>query len=137
MSDDEPNQVTVKTIPVSISPQRNIESIRSHKGILFKRQRVFNDITPSAYVESDVFDGRLFSRILIHIINNHPSNAIDYKINACIDPEKWTLLQDETVLAAASDIILALTDVYVYVKIQLKYVSAAANVTAFISGKTP
>jgi len=129
-----------RPIPLSIGEQYTEENIKSTKHILWKRQRVFhNQLTTDNYQDSLVFDARLLKNKIIHIINQHASNAIKYKILACIDPNHWEEIQTETELSANTSTFQTSSLPWAYYKVQVKSSTSgkAGKVTAYISGMTP
>lgn len=104
----------------------------------YRRQRVFErEITTATYVDSNVFDKRLFKKALFDIAEIGGLQSIYYKILACIDPDDWFEILGETALALSSHAAHTVTDPWAYVKIQVKSNSGAGTVRAFIAGQTP
>jgi hypothetical protein len=116
---------------------------------LWKRRRLFGsysmsqskvqpDVVPDDYMDSTIFDARFYANKLFQIINRHASNALLYKVLACINPSKWEEIQGETNLAAASSVALSSSDRWAYYKIQVKNAVAlsAATVEAYGCGQT-
>ena len=133
------SQRAQRTSALPIGEQYTEENIKCSKGILFKRQRVFNQFfTSDSYKDSLIFDARLFSKVLIHIKEIGGSYSIYYQIWVCIDPTIWELLKED-ILGAKLTRIETLTDAWSYVKIAVKSYTAGnpAKVNAFIGGKTP
>lgn len=128
-------------IAMPIEANQTEENIKSHKGIMFKRQRVFDGyITTDNYENSLICDARLLNDKLIHICNNHATNAAKVKILGCIDPSDWREILVETVLAAATKLAEQTTSLpYAYIKVQAKSSVGAtpAKITALIAGMTP
>lgn len=77
MSEKEyPEQIAQNEIALSIGLGKTEENIRPSKAARFKRARIFDHyITTDSYVDSSVFDSRLFRSKTIHIINKHAANA--------------------------------------------------------------
>jgi hypothetical protein len=121
-----------------IEASQTEENIKSHKGIMFKRQRVFDGyITTDNYEDSLIFDARLLKDKLIHIRNDHATNAAKVKILGCIDPSDWREILVETAIPAASKLAEQTNSLpYAYIKVQAKSSVAAtpAKITALIAG---
>ncbi len=116
---------------------------------LWKRRRLFGvknastpNVTPEIvtddYMDSKIFDARFYSHKVFQLINRHASNALLYKIFACIDPNKWEELQGETTLLAASSITFSSSDRWAYYKMSVKNSTpaSAATVEAYGCGQT-
>ncbi len=125
----------------SIQDSKNTEickvSPRSKKPI-FKRVAVFKDYTTTAaYVDSLVFDKRLFKTALITIKEKGGAQSIYYKVLGSIDPKDWHEIQGETSLAAAGHVAFNMSDPWTWVKLQAKNNSGVGTIDAFISEQTP
>lgn len=128
-----------KVNPLTIEAKNTEENIKSHKGMLYKRQRVFqNYTTTSSYVDSDVFDARLYTKILIQIVNMHATITASYTGYGSVDGVHWHALTAEASVSANNDAVIADTNGYAYIKLALKNNSGAATpVDVFISGRSP
>lgn len=120
------------------------ENIRSTKHILFKRQRVIQkETTTNAYVDSDVFDCRLYKNVLIHVVEVGGTNGVTFKVLGCIDPTHWETLDEadttEFAVVASGSKVLDFTVPWSYVKLQAKSTVADSHgkIDAYISGRTP
>ena len=125
-------------IPTYISPQYTEERVHSTKRREYVKARVFNKTTTTNnYRDSIIFDARLFKSIIFEIRNEHNSNALHFKILACIEPDEWHELKSETTLNAKSKTYETLTDAWAYLKIQIKSAVAdsPAICTAYIAGR--
>lgn len=131
-------------IPLPIEEKMTEERLSKAKGIIYKRQRVIqNETTTDLYVDSLIFDARLYKNVLIHVINKHASNSITFKVLACIDPKDWSTLEEagvsEFAVAGTKDKVLNFTVAWAYVKIQRKTTTSPnhGTVNGYIAGMTP
>jgi hypothetical protein len=132
------SQRAFRTSALSISEQYTEENIKSNKGKIWKRQRAYplDQPTTNDYVDSEILDARLLKDKIFHIKNTHATNALKYKILACIDPNLWTEIQTETTLAAGSEAIETSSLPWAYYKFQVKSSvdDTPAKVRAYMSG---
>lgn len=116
------------TIATKIGDQYTQERITSTKKREYIKHRVLkNHITSDNYEDSDIVDVRLFKSVIYEIINKHASNAIHYKILACIEPDSWHEIKSETQLNADSKTYEWSEAPWCYVKIQVKSASAGSS----------
>lgn len=88
----------------------------------FKRIRLFdkNTLLGTTYVDSHIFDARLYKAAFMYLKNTNATLGIKYKVLACIDPDFWKEIKAETDLAAQDVATLSITDLWAFIKIQAK-----------------
>jgi hypothetical protein len=131
-------------------PQDNDTEEGAKERTLWKRRRLFGsysatqskvqpDVVTDAYMESKIYDARFYKQKLLEIINRHASNALNYIVQACIDPSNWETIQPATTLAAPSSVAFQCSDCWAYFKIQVCNAVGgnAALVEAYGAGMTP
>ena len=132
------SQRAFRTSALSIGEQYTEENIKSNKGKIWKRIRAYplDQPTTNDYVDSEILDARLLKDKVFHSKNTHATNALKYKILACIDPKLWTELKSETILVAATEAIETSSLPWAYYKFQIKssVADTPATVRAFMSG---
>jgi hypothetical protein len=87
-----------------------------------------------SYQDGAVIDLRLSKNVKLAYKNTHNTNALKYKILACIDPTDWRVLKDETTLTAntADDDSIPESEAWCFLKMQTK--NSIAGQTASITG---
>ena len=84
------------------------------------RDRVFKDFaTLNDYVDSEVFDSRLYNVIFVHIRNKHEENAAVVRVLGLVG-SKWEVLIPDYALTSGSEIYETLRGKYKAVKVQAK-----------------
>jgi len=87
---------------------------------LYHRRQVFKDfVTLNDYVDSEMFDSRLYNVVYVHIRNKHEENAAAIRVLGLVG-SKWEILIPESVLTSGSEIYETLRGKYEAVKIQAK-----------------
>ncbi len=103
---------------------------------LYRQQHVFKDfVTSNQYVDSEVFDSRLYKTVLVHIKNKHQTNAVNIKVFAFQD-SRWQELLPEVTLTAGSELYETFRGRFKHVKVQAKSSKADKEglIDAFIDG---
>lgn len=141
-----PRQTREWVIAEPLAPNKLVEEI-IEANFRYKRRIILNKTTTTnnyeEATESYIFDARFYKVILIHVINEHSTNAIKFKVLATIDGHYWKTLEEagisEFELTANQEKELSFTVGWAFVKIQIKSSVADSHgeVTAFISGKSP
>jgi len=125
-------------IPTKIGEQYTEERVYSTKRREYIKARLFNKHrTSDNYEDSIIFDMRLFNQVIFEIKNEHSSNALKYKILACIEPDSWHEIKPETTLNANSKTYETLSEPWAYAKIQVKSATSgnSAICTVYVAGK--
>ena len=87
---------------------------------LYKRRQVFKDfVTSDDYVDSEVFDSRLYNVVLVHIKNKHEENPAVVKVLG-LKGSRWEILIPESALTSGSEIYETLKGKYEAIKVQAK-----------------
>jgi hypothetical protein len=113
-----------------IEERNTEENLKTSRGMAYHRQRAVDRYTTTdVYVDSLIMDGRLFRSKLFQIVNTHATNALKYKVLACIDPSRWhEIVAEQTLNAALSGY---QTDLFpwAFYKIQVKSAVAVTPAT--------
>jgi len=91
---------------------------------LYQRKQVFKDfVTSDSYVDSEIFDSRLYNVVFVHIRNKHEENAAVIRVLGLID-SKWEVLIPESALTSGSEMYETLRGKYDAIKVQAKSLKA-------------
>lgn len=117
------------------------EKITSSKNRESKRQILWDDTVTTTYQDSDIVDMRLFSKLIIQIINLSTSINVLYTVYGCLDPNfKWeTIKAESTIIANASgnaSAVETLTDSWAFFKVQVKSASGTPKAKVISGVKT-
>jgi len=87
---------------------------------LYCRRQVFKDfVTSNDYVDSEMFDSRLYNVVFVHVRNKHEENAAVVRVLGLVG-SKWDVLISGSVLTSGSEMYETLRGKYEAVKIQAK-----------------
>jgi len=103
---------------------------------LYRRKQVFKDfVTVNDYVDSEIFDSRLYNVVFVHVRNKHEENAAAVRVLGLMK-SKWKVLIPESALTSGSEMYETLRGEYEAIKVQAKSLKSdkGSLIDAYVDG---